>query len=59
MTDAILESPEAEAGAVAKHPIGRLARPEDIAEAVVYLLSSRASFMSGSTMVVDGGYSAQ
>ena len=59
MTDAILESPEVEAGAVAKHPIGRLGKPGEIAEAVVYLLSSRASFMSGSSMVVDGGYSAQ
>ena len=41
------------------HPIGRLGRPEEIAEALCFLASARASFMTGSDMVVDGGYIAR
>jgi NAD(P)-dependent dehydrogenase (short-subunit alcohol dehydrogenase family) len=36
-------------------PIGRLARPEEIAEAMVWLLSDAASFMVGHALAVDGG----
>lgn len=39
------------------HPIGRIARPEEIADAVMYLASDKASFVVGHTLVVDGGYS--
>lgn len=38
--------------------IRRLARPEEIADAIVFLSSPRASFFRGSTVVVDGGYTA-
>jgi NAD(P)-dependent dehydrogenase (short-subunit alcohol dehydrogenase family) len=37
------------------HPIGRIANPEEIANAVVWLLSDRASFVVGHTLLVDGG----
>ena len=37
------------------HPIGRIADPEEIAEAVVWLLSHKASFVVGHTLSVDGG----
>jgi NAD(P)-dependent dehydrogenase (short-subunit alcohol dehydrogenase family) len=37
------------------HPIGRIGRPEEIANAVVWLLSDRASFVLGHTLLVDGG----
>ena len=39
------------------HPLGRLADPEEIAEAALFLLSNRASFVTGSAMTVDGGIS--
>ncbi len=37
------------------HAMGRLAKPEEIADAVVYLCSERASFITGHDLVVDGG----
>ncbi len=42
----------------ANHPIGRFAKPEEIAEACVWLLSDKASFVTGTAMSVDGGYTA-
>jgi NAD(P)-dependent dehydrogenase (short-subunit alcohol dehydrogenase family) len=38
------------------HPIGRIADPEEIANAVVWLLSDKASFVLGHTLLVDGGF---
>ena len=45
--------------AVARHPLGRLGEPHEIAEAVAWLSSDAASFVTGHTMTVDGGYVAQ
>ena len=39
----------------ARIPLGRHARPEEIARSVLYLASSDSSFMTGSTLAVDGG----
>ncbi len=44
---------------IARHPLGRLGEPHEIAEAVVWLSSDAASFVTGHTMTVDGGYVAQ
>ncbi|HEX6594199.1 MAG TPA: glucose 1-dehydrogenase [Bacillota bacterium] len=41
------------------HPMGRLARPEEIAKSVVFLASDDASFVTGSSLLVDGGFTAQ
>jgi 3(or 17)beta-hydroxysteroid dehydrogenase len=41
----------------ARHPIGRLGRPRDIADAVVFLAGDEAAFMTGADLVVDGGSS--
>jgi NAD(P)-dependent dehydrogenase (short-subunit alcohol dehydrogenase family) len=44
---------------VAAHPMGRLGQPEEVAELVVWLCSDAASFITGSSFLVDGGYTAQ
>lgn len=44
---------------LAKEPTGRIGRPEEVAEAVIWLCSEAASFVTGHTMVVDGGLIAQ
>jgi NAD(P)-dependent dehydrogenase (short-subunit alcohol dehydrogenase family) len=41
------------------HPIGRLGRVEEVAEAVLWLCSDRASFVTGHSLLVDGGFTAQ
>lgn len=40
------------------HPMGRLARPEEVADGIVYLCSSASSFMTGAEFVIDGGFTA-
>jgi NAD(P)-dependent dehydrogenase (short-subunit alcohol dehydrogenase family) len=44
------------AKALARHPIGRLGKPDDIAFMVLYLASDESGFVTGAEMVVDGGY---
>ena len=51
--------PARQAQIIAREPIGRVGTPEEVAEAVVWLCSDAASFVTGHTMTVDGGYVAQ
>jgi NAD(P)-dependent dehydrogenase (short-subunit alcohol dehydrogenase family) len=43
---------------IAKHPMGRLGKPEEVAELVLFLSSDKSSFMTGGYYLVDGGYTA-
>lgn len=52
-------APEKRRAMANQHPIGRLGEAEEIAALIVFLLSDRASFMTGGCHVVDGGYTTQ
>jgi NAD(P)-dependent dehydrogenase (short-subunit alcohol dehydrogenase family) len=49
---------DARAHSVPKHPIGRLGQAEEIGRAALYLASDASSFMTGSDLLIDGGYTA-
>ena len=55
LTEAIGSSKE---DVVPLHPIGRIGRVEEVAAAVLWLCSSRASFVTGHSLVLDGGFTA-
>ena len=63
-----IETPMTEAGradsaryeiTVARIPLGRYGQPEDVANGVLFLASDESSFMTGSELVIDGGWTAQ
>ena len=54
-----MNDPESKARMLARHPIGRIGDPEDVAQAVMWLLSDAASFVTGHAMSVDGGWVAR
>lgn len=53
------EDPFADALVRRGHPIGRNAQPIEIADAVLWLASARSTFVTGSTLVIDGAFTAQ
>lgn len=48
-----------EAGLVTSIPLGRMARPEDVALAILYLASDESAHVTGTSIPVDGGYTAR
>jgi NAD(P)-dependent dehydrogenase (short-subunit alcohol dehydrogenase family) len=50
---------ENKAGFGLQHPIGRLGKPEEVASAVVWLCADGAGFVTGHSLAIDGGYTAQ
>lgn len=56
VADMLKHNPDAEKGMLMHQPIGRLGKPEEVAEAVVWLCSDSASLIVGTALSVDGGY---
>ncbi|MCP5178880.1 MAG: SDR family oxidoreductase [Pseudomonadales bacterium] len=59
MTALLRDAPEAEQFLISLHPMGRLGRAEEIANAAAFLASDEASFINGVILPVDGGYTAR
>lgn len=55
MTSGLLADPEINADIVGETPVGRLGRPEDIAELALFLLGDRSTFITGAEILIDGG----
>jgi len=53
------EKPEMQAAMAALHPIGRIGTSEEVADAVIWLSSDKSSFVTGHSLLVDGGFTAQ
>ena len=59
LTARVLNDPERRGQLIACEPMGRIGTPEEVAQAVVWLCSDAAAFVTGHTMAMDGGYVAQ
>lgn len=58
MGERLFGAPQVHKTVLGRHPVGRFARPREIAEAVLWMCSDHASFMTGQSLVLDGGFLA-
>ena len=58
MTESSLSNPERRAMLLSKVPLGRVGQPQDVANAALFLASDEASYITGTTLYVDGGWLA-
>lgn len=58
LADRLLNTPDKEAAAGKRHPLGRIGEPDDVAAMAQFLLSSEAGWITGQVIGVDGGMSA-
>jgi NAD(P)-dependent dehydrogenase (short-subunit alcohol dehydrogenase family) len=58
MADRLYSAPAVNKFVLGLHPVGRFGKPMEIAEAVLWMCSDRASFMTGQSLVLDGGFTA-
>jgi 2-keto-3-deoxy-L-fuconate dehydrogenase len=58
LLDAADDPSAARAALVARQPLGRLGTPDEVARAAVYLASDDAAFITGTSLVIDGGIAA-
>jgi NAD(P)-dependent dehydrogenase (short-subunit alcohol dehydrogenase family) len=59
MTEPMFEKPEFKEFVMRMIPLRKIGKPEDVAEAVLYLASDRSAMITGHSLVVDGGWTAQ
>ena len=59
LTRPMLEQPEFQQSVIASIPLGHTGTPEDVAHAVAFLASGKASLITGSSLLVDGGWTAR
>ena len=56
LEDQGMSAEEIEKAFVARTPLGRMGKPDDIAKVVLFLASEMSGYMTGFTVIVDGGY---
>ncbi len=58
MIDPIKEDPDQEKNIMARIPLGRVGKPEEVSNLVAFLASEESSYITGSNIVIDGGWLA-
>ena len=59
MTESFMADKSIAAAYIAMHPLGRVGRPEEVANVILFLASEESSFITGEEVVVDGGFTAR